>query len=274
MSTFSEWLSAQLADLDKSQTDLWKSVGVTSAAVSRWINGEDIPGTKNCIKIATTLSRWGAPVTVDDVLRAAGHMPGVPAPVRPRSFEQRLSNVITEMRLLLDQWESRKKVLADSYLLPTDGGPLLLDIMGGQQTQRLVSVFSSRSPADVVATLTVSSDSEERRLGMMRVDVPWVRSEQAPLVLFAVEGWEFAGFGEHDLLWVHPTRQIAERGVDWSVGDHVICRIGDRSVSGWVRRSSEQPVLIEDGTNHVHPITTVLIVGVIIARTTPERDRG
>jgi transcriptional regulator with XRE-family HTH domain len=49
---FGDWLSDELSRREWSQRLLARKVGVTSAAVSRWVRGLDTPGGANIAKIA------------------------------------------------------------------------------------------------------------------------------------------------------------------------------------------------------------------------------
>lgn len=95
MNEFGLWLAGELAERDMNQTDLWRRIGVTSTAVSRWIKGDDLPGTKNCRKIADALR-----LDVNDVLKRAGHLPGMPTPAPPRLAVS--EELAAEGRRLLD----------------------------------------------------------------------------------------------------------------------------------------------------------------------------
>ncbi|MFC2069093.1 helix-turn-helix domain-containing protein [Chloroflexota bacterium] len=47
-------------------------IGVSHAAVSRWLSGRDIPNTRSCLKLAEFSG-----IPLEKVLAAAGHMPKV-----------------------------------------------------------------------------------------------------------------------------------------------------------------------------------------------------
>lgn len=92
---FAAWLAEQLAEREMNQTDLWRRIGVTSAAVSRWLSGEDTPGTRNCRKIADAFR-----IDASEVLKRAGHLPGSPASPPPRMAVS--EELAAEGRRLLD----------------------------------------------------------------------------------------------------------------------------------------------------------------------------
>lgn len=66
--TFGAWLRRELARLEWKYPELAQRTGVSTASISRWINGVEVPSSENSIRIAEAFF-----VDPDDVLALAGH---------------------------------------------------------------------------------------------------------------------------------------------------------------------------------------------------------
>ena len=107
---FKDWLADAMADAIKTQADLVRLTGRTSASVSRWVNGEDLPGIKSCGLIARALGR-----PLHEVLRAAGHELPEDADEAPATDPvplERLSRLADELRS--EVWRLRRRQRPDA----------------------------------------------------------------------------------------------------------------------------------------------------------------
>ena len=68
--TFSFFVAGILRKKNMRASHLAAKIGVSHATVGRWLKGEDVPCAKSCYKVAEFTD-----VPVEDVLRAAGHIP-------------------------------------------------------------------------------------------------------------------------------------------------------------------------------------------------------
>ena len=67
---FSEFVAGVLRQRRIRASHFAVKIGVSHATVGRWLKGEDVPCAKSCYKVAEFTA-----VPVEDVLRAAGHIP-------------------------------------------------------------------------------------------------------------------------------------------------------------------------------------------------------
>lgn len=68
--TFAEWLSSQMEARRLNQSQLATYLGIRSSAVNRWFHHASIPNTATCQALARVFR-----LPLEDVLRAAGHLP-------------------------------------------------------------------------------------------------------------------------------------------------------------------------------------------------------
>lgn len=91
---FDRWLRIELDRRGWSRSELAERIGVSPAAVSRWVSGQRVPDEASCRRIASTLN-----VSVDAVLTRAGHVPATE--LRRQELEaeiDRLAGQLDELR--------------------------------------------------------------------------------------------------------------------------------------------------------------------------------
>lgn len=103
---FSAWLSSQLGTRQWNQTDFAKRVGTSTGSVAMWMNGHRIPSTESCERIAVVLS-----ADLDDVMRAAGHLPPDPYHPNPDSPPERFHAMMKRI-----QWDPQREAMIDAIL--------------------------------------------------------------------------------------------------------------------------------------------------------------
>lgn len=107
--SFPAWLRRQLLRRDWKSAELSRRSGVSSATVSRWVNGLEVPSPESCIRIAEVLN-----VDSDDVLGLAGHR--IPTrPVAPDDPATRLSRLLKRVRWNGDRAKTIEAIL-ETYL--------------------------------------------------------------------------------------------------------------------------------------------------------------
>lgn len=107
--SLASWLRHELARRDWKYDDLAQRAGVSRASISRWVNGIELPESKNALKLADALD-----ANPDDVLVMAGHR----VPLKPMSPDDPVSRLTRKlMRVKLDA--TREKMIdgiLDLYL--------------------------------------------------------------------------------------------------------------------------------------------------------------
>jgi transcriptional regulator with XRE-family HTH domain len=107
--TLASWLRHELARRDWKYADLAERAGVSRASISRWVNGIELPESKNAVKLADALD-----ANPDDVLAMAGHR----VPLKPLSPDDPVSRLTRKLkRVKLDA--TREKMIdriLDLYL--------------------------------------------------------------------------------------------------------------------------------------------------------------
>lgn len=106
---FPVWLRRQIARRDWKSAELARRAGVSSAMVSRWINGIDVPSPESCIRIAEVMN-----IDPDDVLGIAGHR----IPDRPVPPDDPISEIARMMRRMKQSPDRLRTIQAiiETYL--------------------------------------------------------------------------------------------------------------------------------------------------------------
>jgi transcriptional regulator with XRE-family HTH domain len=121
--SFPAWLRHQLDRREWKPAELARRAGVSSAMISRWINGIDVPSPESCIRIAEVLN-----VDPDDVLGIAGHR----IPDRPLPPDDPISEIYRMMR--------RMKRTPDRVMTLRRIVEAYLETDGASQESRLLQV--------------------------------------------------------------------------------------------------------------------------------------
>ena len=78
MTRFAEWLEEELRGRAVSRAQLAAYMGKRPQTVYSWFNDDRIPSSAMCQEIARVLH-----LPIEEVLRAAGHLPAEPSPAEP-----------------------------------------------------------------------------------------------------------------------------------------------------------------------------------------------
>jgi transcriptional regulator with XRE-family HTH domain len=76
MTQIGEWLGQQLDRRAWSSSELARRAGISQSSVSNVLTGKQVPGLEFCKGVAQALG-----VPAEELLRLAGHLPAMPAPV-------------------------------------------------------------------------------------------------------------------------------------------------------------------------------------------------
>lgn len=98
---FGAWLRHQMRRREWHQAEMARQSGLSSAVISRWLTGVNVPSPSNCLKLAETLF-----VSSDDVLAIAGHR----IPDRPIADDDPISE-LTRMMKQMDPKPDRVNTL-------------------------------------------------------------------------------------------------------------------------------------------------------------------
>ena len=87
--SFSRWLQGRMEERGWGVTRAARELGVNHGIVSQWLSGDRNPSPKSVSKVAKA---FGA--EVDDVMRAAGHLPDDPYAPDPESPEEQICAMV------------------------------------------------------------------------------------------------------------------------------------------------------------------------------------
>lgn len=107
--SLASWLRRQLGRREWKYGDLAERAGVSTASISRWVNGKELPSSENAIKLAEALD-----ADPDDVLALAGHR-DPDRPVPPDDPIRELYRMMQRMKKNPDRIETLRAIV-ERYL--------------------------------------------------------------------------------------------------------------------------------------------------------------
>lgn len=257
MSTFSEWLVATAADKEKTRTDLYRAVGVSSASVSRWFSGEDLPGPLNCAKLAIALG-----VPAEEGLWRAGYLPrprlAPPAPEEPIKLLERALTLLRRAGGAPPSGVERRpepsvETIDDpgSKFLPDSNDPSVTDGEGGGRMGGIAGLPPIEYPVYevVAATLMALMHGGDAPMPIRTLAIPGdaLRDLRNPVFGLRFTDRTFPGYPPETVLNVERTDYCEP-------GDEIIARRADEFFHGIVATVGDGLTLLPSDGSAAMPL--------------------